>query len=139
MFKKFNAQEPKEILNIIRGIGSAEIYTDDDGDPVIGADVFGVKYRVLFYGYQSGKAQSLQFVGMWQGEDTKLSIREVNAWNQRFRFVKAVLDSDGDTALMMDAYLPDNGSREYLENIFNSWNFALMNIMKMFNGESIDR
>lgn len=132
MFGGFSAQHPKEILNVIKGFGSAEIKTGSDGDPIIMANISGVKFQVLFYGYNNGKSSSIQFRAGWSGENTKLSTRELNNWNKKYRYTKICTDNDGDTVLMMDVHLPENGSTQFLKDVVESWMFSLLNLMKKF-------
>lgn len=132
---KFNPQMPKELLNLIKGMGTAELRTDDDGDPVIVADVSGLKYRVFFYNYSSGKSASIQFISIFSGRDNDVNIEKANEWNSRFRFSKCYLDGGGDIYLTYDSYISENGSKEYLEEIFKSWNFAILGFIKYLSEE----
>lgn len=132
---KFDPQKPKEILNLIRGMGTAELRTDDDGDPVILADISGFKYRVHFYNYSAGKSESIQFIAAFSGRDNNVTLENVNDWNLRYRFSKCYIDQGGDIVLSYDTYISEDGSKEYLEEIFKSWTFAVFTFLKRMSEE----
>lgn len=59
---------------------------------------------IIFYGpdsEQKGQANSLKFRSAW-GNSKDLSTKAINAFNRKFRFVKAYLDHDGDPILESD-------------------------------------
>jgi len=72
---------------------------------------------IIFYGPDSeskGEANSLKFRSAW-GNTKDLSTKAINAFNRKFRFVKAYLDHEGDPILENDI-LVEGSSQQYLQN-----------------------
>src|SRR5690606_39405908 len=54
--------DPARIFQLARGHGSAEISTDNRGDPKIDGRMHGVRYQIYFYGCKNGEqCNSVQF------------------------------------------------------------------------------
>ncbi|MEZ4633251.1 MAG: YbjN domain-containing protein [Deinococcales bacterium] len=72
---------------------------------------------IIFYGQDSeasGEGSSLKFRSAW-GNAKNLSHKAINAFNRKFRFVKAYLDLEGDPILEMDL-LVEGSSTTYMQN-----------------------
>ncbi len=72
---------------------------------------------IIFYGPDSetkGEANSLKFRSAW-GNSKDLSAKAINAFNRKFRFVKAYLDHEGDPILENDI-LVEGSSPLYIQN-----------------------
>lgn len=119
-----DASNPQQVLEIAKGFGSAELGTDDVGDPNIVGRIDGTKYGVYFYGCKNGRdCTALQFSAGWSGVATNLT--EINAWNRDNRFAKAFLDNDGDPRLEMDINADHGITRDNLEDSFEWWQVCL--------------
>lgn len=72
---------------------------------------------IILYGQDSatkGEANSLKFRSAW-GNSKKLSNKAINAFNRKFRFVKAYLDHEGDPILESDILI-EGSSQTYIQN-----------------------
>jgi len=72
---------------------------------------------IIFYGQNSestGEANSLKLRSAW-GNSKELSTKAINAFNRKFRFVKAYLDHEGDPILESDL-LVEGSSPQYIQN-----------------------
>lgn len=72
---------------------------------------------IIFYGQDSetkGEANSLKYRSAW-GNTKDLSPNAINAFNRKFRFVKAYLDHEGDPILEYDI-LVEGSSQRYIQN-----------------------
>jgi len=72
---------------------------------------------IIFYGQDSeskGEADSLKLRSAW-GNSKDLSTKAINAFNRKFRFVKAYLDHEGDPILETDM-LVEGSSPQYIQN-----------------------
>ncbi len=72
---------------------------------------------IILYGQNSetkGEANSLKFRSAW-GNSKKLGDKAINAFNRKFRFVKAYLDHEGDPILESDI-LVEGSSPRYIQN-----------------------
>jgi hypothetical protein len=119
-----SAAEPQAILDIAKGFGSAELATDDDGDPMIAGRMAGTRYAVFFYGCQDGTAcQNIQFSAGWSGY--QVSAGELHDWNAQSLFGKAYLDEVGDPILELAVNLKYGVSRKNLDDTFDWWKVVL--------------
>lgn len=72
---------------------------------------------IIFYGQNSeskGEADSLKLRSAW-GNSKELTTKAINAFNRKFRFVKAYLDHEGDPILENDM-LVEGSSPHYIQN-----------------------
>lgn len=77
---------------------------------------------IIFYGPDSekkGQANSLKFRSAW-GNSKELSTKAINAFNRKFRFVKAYLDHDGDPILESDM-LVEGSSQTNIQNTIHKF------------------
>lgn len=121
-----DATDPDEIINLLRGFGSAVLETDSAGDPMIVGRIDGTRFLVLFYGCNDSgeRCRSVQFRAAWEtGGDYTLA--KLNAWNRDKRFGKAYLDDVDDPVLEMDINLFDGVSTRNLEDTIDWWQIVL--------------
>jgi hypothetical protein len=118
------ADNPQKILEIARGYGSAELETDNSGDPRIRARMDGTAYSILFFGCEAGaNCTSIQF---WTYLPPPADpIVAVNVWNRDLRFAKAYVDGDGDVVIEMDVNLWGGVAAKNLDDTFDWWRAVL--------------
>ncbi|MDX8438039.1 YbjN domain-containing protein [Mesorhizobium australafricanum] len=122
--------DPAAILDIAKGFGSARIDKDDNGDPMISGRIEGVKYVIYFYGCEDhDNCKSLQFS---TGYANPLSAEQANAWNEKYRWVKAY-SGDGSN-FKMDVSFAGGITRANLEEQFSNWGSMAGNIKDFVNG-----
>ena len=123
--------DPAAILDIAKGFGSARMGKDDNGDPMISGRIEGVKYVIYFYGCEDHEnCKSLQFS---TGYTDPLSADQANAWNAKYRWVKAYA-GDGSN-FRMDVSFAGGVTRANLEEQFSNWNAMAGNIKDFLNGK----
>lgn len=128
-----DATDPQAILEIAKGFGSAEIETDNKGDPKIVGRIEGSKYVVLFYGCTAAAdCKSIQFVVSWRAKD-KMALEKINKYNDDKRFGKAYLDKDGDPTLEFDVNLVGGVTRKNFEETYDWWKTSLVQFAKFLN------
>ncbi|MGX5801215.1 YbjN domain-containing protein [Bradyrhizobium sp. Arg314] len=121
--------DPAAILDIAKGFGSARIDKDDNGDPMISGRIEGVKYVIYFYGCEDhDNCKSLQFS---TGYTDALSAEQANAWNEKYRWVKAY-SGDGSN-FKMDVSFAGGITRANLEEQFSNWDSMAGNIKDFVN------
>ena len=122
-----DAGKPEAILNVARGVGSADLETGSKGEPEIAGRVDGTRYRVFFYGCTKGtNCKSIQFYAGWKHDKKNPStLAQVNSWNQTKRFAKAYLDDQKDPVIEMDVNLEGGVSRKNLEETFDLWIYTM--------------
>jgi hypothetical protein len=119
-----SAEDPPAILQIAKGFGSAELTTDDDGDPMIAGRISGTRYAVFFYRCQGGKAcENIQFSAGWSGY--QVSAAQLHDWNAQSLFGKAYLDEVGDPILELAVNLKHGVSKRNLDDTFDWWKVVL--------------
>jgi len=126
------ATDPQGIVALLQSEGyAAKLEKTDKGDPVIRSQSSGSNFSVYFYNCDKG--QNCATVQFYAGYDTdkKLSLEQINAWNQTNRFGRAYLDDEGDPNLEMDVDLDDGGmSRELFTDNFEFWTSVMAGFEK---------
>lgn len=114
------ARSPGSVQSALESNGyKPEMKKDSSGDPLIVIESQGYKMMVLFFGCKNNvECKSVSFFAATRAPK-KLDLQAVNAWNQKRRFGRASLDSDGDPNLQFDVDLDDGGmsSALFIDNI----------------------
>jgi len=119
-------------VEIAKNHGSAELKTDNDGDPMIAGSIDGIKYQVHFYDCAGGKqCKNIQLYSWWTTRK-KTTLEALNEWNRKKRFGKVYLDTDGDMAIIMPVNLDHGVSRKNLDDTFDWWETALKDAREAF-------
>ncbi len=122
---QIDGSDPEEILNVVKGYGSAELETDDAGDPMISGRMEGEQFVIWFYDCEEGKnCQTISFSAAWTNSGSA-DVDLMNKWNQEKRFVRAYLDSEGDPAIDWDVNLTYGVSAENLDDTVGVWSQML--------------
>ena len=120
----FDPGDPREVLEIAKGYGSASLETYGEGKLKVDARMEGRRYGIYFYGCTSGRqCSSLQF--SWGIDKKGVPLAKINEWNRDKRFVKAYLDSEGDLMLEMDVNVAYGLTRKNLDDTFDWWRLGL--------------
>jgi hypothetical protein len=79
----------------------AEIKKDDQGTPYLLSGANGNSFQIYFYGCKDDKGcDSYEFYS-WYKKEPLYTVELVNEWNATKRFLKVVIDKDGDLAEYM--------------------------------------
>ena len=126
-----DATQPRAILSIAKGYGSAKIGRTKKGKPKITGRLSGYKYGVYFYGCNSQNrgCKNIQFAAYFTGT-SGLSEDKINDWNRRFRFGKAYLDKDGDPFITMTVNLYGGVSTKNLDDTWDWWRTVIKQFAK---------
>ena len=109
-----------DILNLMRGYGSALMGTQDSGDPKISGKIDGQAYTMYFSNCTKGK--DCEDVDLYAGYlDVKPAQDLINSWNRDKRFSRAYLDKDGDAGIDMDINLEHGVTSDNLDSTFSVW------------------
>ena len=109
-----------DILNLMRGYGSATLGTQDSGDPKISGKIEGQPYSIYFSNCTDNK--NCEDVDLYAGYlGIKPSADKINAWNRDTRFARAYLDKDGDAGIDMDINLVHGVSADNLDSTLSIW------------------
>ena len=129
--KLIAASDPDAILNLAQGYGAARLTEDNVGDPKIRGRIEGLNYDVYFDDCKQGaNCGSLMFYIVWGQGLGKISLEEVNSWNQRKRYAHAFLDKDGDPALQMDVMTKPGMTAENLNTYFQLWSQIIVEFQR---------
>lgn len=117
--------DPTRIFHLARGHGSAEISTDNRGDPKIDGRMHGARYQIYFYGCKNGEqCNSVQFrAGFTQ--QVKQTVERMNEWNVTKRFGKAAIDKDGDATIEMNVNLRGGVCNTNFDETVGWWSTVL--------------
>ena len=120
--KLITAQDPAAILAVAQGYGRAGLTKDSEGDPLIECKMDGLVYGVVFYGCKNGaNCESISLDTGWDENARKLTLDDVNDWNRRKAFAKAVLLKNGRVRLRFDILLRFGMTEKNLDACFDVW------------------
>jgi len=126
-----DGSNPQAIVEIASGYGSAELTTDNDGDPKITGRMEGIRYSIYFYGCSNGKnCDSIAFSTGWVSD--RVSLQDINEWNKIKRFGRVYLDNEDDPMVEMNVNLDGGVSRENLDDTFGWWKIAITSFKEQF-------
>lgn len=116
--------DPAAVLNAVRAFGGAELAADNQGDPMIRAEIGPYRYAVFFYGCTEGKdCSSILFRASFSAEG--LSAADMSEWNRTKRFGNGYLDEDGDPVLEMDVNLYGGVSPTNMHDNVDWWRVVI--------------
>jgi hypothetical protein len=97
---------PDDIVPVLQAEGlMAKVGKDDDGDPQIRTKSQGINWLVSFYGCTKGeKCKTVQFGAWFTAKPDRISTRQIEEWNVKWRWIKAVRKGD-DVIATMDVNL----------------------------------
>ena len=129
-----SGNDVESIFDLAKGFGNATLDKDKQGDPKIIGRIDGMNYGIYFFGCEENKnCDSILFATGWTKDVKKVSLAEVNRWNQKKRFGQAFLDADDDAALQMSVHLSPGMPANNLEAYFQRW----QSLMNSFRNEVI--
>lgn len=133
MAQNIDATQPDSILNIARGVGSADLSTSEQGDPMISGRIDGTRYTLFFFGCTNKvNCTSIQFYAGWEMENP-VSTRDLNDWNRTKRYGRAYLDNSNDPVVEMDVVMEHGISRRNLEANFDLWKTVMSQFKQAIN------
>lgn len=119
-----DGSDPRAVLELARGYGSAALETLNNGDPNIIGRIDGIGYAVHFLNCtNNSECGSLNFYSAFA--DVKPSAEQINAWNSSKRYGRAYLDADMDAAIEMDVNLSFGVTSANLDASFALWRLVL--------------
>jgi hypothetical protein len=84
-------------------------------------------YNIFFYGCTDGSnCESIQFETGWGKDAKKVSLDDINGWNNRKLFAHSLLNKSGLVRLHMDVLLRFGVTEKNLDAYFDVWR-SLMN------------
>jgi len=98
----------------------AEVGKDGGGDPKIVSGVDGSRFRVWFYGCESGRCASVQFETAFDLKNG-VTFEKVNQWNKERRFGSAHLDDEMDPYVQYDVDFERGATTEAVANAIDVW------------------
>lgn len=132
--KLITANNPNSILELAKGYGRASLTKDSVGDPLIEAKMDGLVYNIYFYGCTEGEnCGSIQFETGWSEDSRKITLDEINDWNNRKLFAHSLLNKSGNVRLRMDVLLRHGSTEKNLDGYFDVWS----TLMKEFQNTVI--
>lgn len=99
-----DVRQPSVMVEAIHEAGyKAQLKTNDKGEPFIQSAANGNDFTVEFYGCKGlADCDSFQFFS-WYKKDPIFDMAFINEWNANKRFLKIVIDKDGDLSMYLDA------------------------------------
>lgn len=111
-----------DILNLMRGYGSATLGTQDDGAPKIFGKIDGQPYTIYFSSCDDKTHTDCQDLDLYAGYlGVKPSLDKINSWNRDTRFARAYIDSQGDAGMDMDVNTEHGVSSDNMDSTLGLW------------------
>lgn len=109
-----------DILSAARTQGKAALTFQENSDPLINGEMYGLKYQIYFSNcMDDAPCEDLNFyLGF---SDLKPDLSVINSWNRDKRFGRAYLDEMGDAVVEMDVDLVKGVTTEHLANQVAVW------------------
>ena len=123
-----DATDPRKLVSIIRALGhSADLETDEVGDPLIRSKVGGTRFAIVFYGCDEGHHDNCHFLLYRVGYDLAegIALDVVNRWNATELVGRAYLDDVNDPWLEMAWNLRGGISASNFESTFEWWRISV--------------
>ncbi|MFT0211557.1 YbjN domain-containing protein [Pseudomonas sp. F1_0610] len=112
----------KAILAMAQEFGTAELSTDDEGDPLITGRMNETDYSIIFHNCQNGKnCTDLMFSSAWSASGN-ITLEQVNTWNSEMLYGQAYLDGEKDPTLEMSVNIDGGVTEDNLRASFQWWN-----------------
>lgn len=129
---------PEAVLSIAQQFGNAYLDgTDSDGRPVLGGNLGGLNYGVLFYGCEGRVGcDSLQYYASFDPPEDPLAF--VNQWNYDKRFASAYLRDDGAVVLTFNLNIDFGVTEANVQDNFDIWSILLGQFNNRLNGRPDD-
>ncbi len=104
---------------------TAEVRTDNQGDPIVNSAASGAKFTVFFFGCNhTPRCESIQFFAGYQRKG--VSLEAINKWNRENRYARAYLSKDGrHPDVEMDLYVDKGFTTELLEGYLDLWTLIM--------------
>lgn len=124
-----------EMLKIVKAYGAtAELTTDNSGDPLIQAELQGFKFFIYFYRCDESKSCfDLQFNSTFNFNGS-VSMVQVNTYNANTRFGQAYVNADGTVSVDMSATVQGGVDRAYVTEIMDWWATTLTGFQEKVTG-----
>lgn len=112
---------------------SAEVSTDNEGDPRIATSSQGARYNIYFYGCTNG--QNCNSITLESGFRLRnnATLEQLNAWNLRKRYAYAVQRTDQSFALRMDVAMVGGLSEDMFVETMRLWDSQLGDFLRHIN------
>lgn len=119
-----DATTPHKLLPALQKFGTAEMSSDDTGDPLVKGSMEGINYLVFFYGCTNNSGcRNVTFMAGWNADG--ISQDTINEWNRTKRFGKAFIDEEGDPAIQMSVNLDFGVTAENFEDTVDWWRVVI--------------
>lgn len=117
-----SAKDPKTIVGFLQENGYAARLDQTQGEPSIKSGTGGIQFTIFFNNCKGGAdCTTVSFVTGFTDVDN-VPLSTINTWNQKNRFARAYIDSEGDPVLMMDIDLDHEGiARANFGEYLNIW------------------
>lgn len=128
---------PEEVVKLLQAEGyKAELKKhEDSGDPYIGSAANGSPFTIEFYDCTPAKGcTSMQFFS-WYAKKPYYNEAMANRWNAKKRFLRVVIDKDGDLSTWMDLTTVGKVSYANFADTIDWWQSMTAELFTFLNEE----
>lgn len=115
--------DSQAVLDAAQRLGTADLSTQPNGDPVIDGRIDDTGYQIYFRNCTNNRdCEDLNF---YAGFAARPGLDQINDWNRDKRFSRAYLDELGDAVVEMDLDLVQGVSEDYLAAQMDVWHMVV--------------
>ncbi len=123
----------EEVQSWLQDAGyKAEMKTAKNGDRYLSSAAEGTNFTLDMYDCKDGRCASAQFEASFDLSNGTTASK-MNEWNTSKRYMRAVIDDEGDPALRYDINLSPGGTYEALKDDFGVFRGFLSDFKKFIN------
>jgi hypothetical protein len=128
---------PEEVVKLLQSAGyKAELKKhEESGDAFVSSAANGSPFTIEFYDCTPAKGcTSMQFFS-WYKNKPYFSVAMANRWNAKKRFLRIVIDKDGDLSTWMDLTTVGKVSYAFFADTVDWWQSMTGDLFKFMNEE----
>jgi hypothetical protein len=123
---------PAEIAGAFTDNGyKAQINQLENGRKVIYSAASGYKFSIFLIAWNKDDPERIESIQFYVYFSTKVSLKNVNAFNARMRFIKAYCDGDGNVNLEWDVLVAAVAPK-YIKECIGHWDRMIGDLRELF-------
>jgi len=122
-----NPEDPASLVRAMQNAGfRAELAVDNIGYPMVRSSTQGINYAIFFYGCRDDGTEctNVQFEATFT-MNSPLTAESMNAFNSAKRFIRVVVNDQGNPAIRMDVNMTGGVSEDYFLDMINLWDILV--------------
>lgn len=130
-----NPEDPASLVRAMQNAGyRAELAVDNIGYPMVRSSTQGINYAIFFYGCLDNGTQctNVQFEATFT-MNAPLSAESMNEFNSAKRFIRVVVNEEGNPAIRMDVNMSGGITEDQFLDMINLWDILVGDFLVHIN------